>query len=134
MSVLREALELLVEKEAAVYVDHIATTLLRRPRELSSLPKKKKTKIAHLLTGLFVLSKPSLRSLLGVSTNVHGKLVRQLSSNPHAAHHVVKAGSKLPSKVLKFEKWLDLADRLTDSDRDEFTKELHAIYTRTKGT
>ncbi len=120
------------ENQAMEYVDKVAQILTNKPTDIPKLNKKKREKIALILTGLYVLSNSNYRKSLKISDETYQKITSKLISNGAAVHHTITAGKHLPSMLQIIEKGLERFDRMPKVEQQSFIQSLEKTYNALK--
>lgn len=113
--------------QATEYLDKLANAITSK-EGLTAVSKTKQNKIAEIVTGLYVLSKPNFRTALGIDDSTYAKITKQLYSNSAAANYVTTAGKRLPSKLQTFTKAITTFGKLQKTEQQQFLSQLKQIH------
>jgi len=101
---------------------------MSKPAEISGAKKQLREKIATIVTGLYVLSKPTFRKSVEIDDATYRKILAQLTSNKAAAHHVMTAGARLPSMQTTLLTKLGKLDKLPQGEQKALVAQLKSIH------
>lgn len=114
--------------QAIQYLTKLINQLNSDPIAIQKLGKTKRDKVAHIITGLHVISTPQFRQSLKISDNQYNQIVTQMLTNSVAANYVYTAGKRLPSMAKVYVDRLDRLHLMNQQQKQEMATDLKKIY------